>query len=289
MTFAGRVARLARCAPSRHLPNPFTSLFLRPPANARGRSLSHRAPSPCPAPPPGLYLVATPIGNLGDITLRALETLAGCDLIACEDSRVTRKLLDRFLISTPLTPYHEHNAQAARPKLMERLGARRRDRAGVRRRNAADLRSRLQAGARRRRRGPCDHPDTGRLGRAGRADRRRACRPTASISRDSCRRRRARGAAASPSSRASMRHWCCSKAARALPMRCAISADVMGEREAAVCRELTKLHEDIRRAPLASLAKDAGASGNARRVRDRHRPAARRCAPAERRATSTTC
>src|SRR5215216_452798 len=72
-------------------------------------------------PAPGLYLVATPIGNLGDITLRALETLAGCDLIACEDSRVTRKLLDRFLISTPLTPYHEHNAQAARPKLLELL------------------------------------------------------------------------------------------------------------------------------------------------------------------------
>ena len=72
-------------------------------------------------PSPGLYLVATPIGNLGDITLRALETLAGADVIACEDSRVTRKLLDRFLISTPLTPYHEHNAQAARPKLLERL------------------------------------------------------------------------------------------------------------------------------------------------------------------------
>src|ERR1700754_895220 len=72
-------------------------------------------------PKPGLYLVATPIGNLGDMTLRALETLAGCDLIACEDSRVTRKLTDRFLISTPLSPYHEHNAQAARPKLLERL------------------------------------------------------------------------------------------------------------------------------------------------------------------------
>ncbi len=65
--------------------------------------------------------MATPIGNLGDITLRALETLAGCDVIACEDSRVTRRLTDRFLISTPLTPYHEHNAQAVRPKLLQRL------------------------------------------------------------------------------------------------------------------------------------------------------------------------
>lgn len=70
---------------------------------------------------PGLHLVATPIGNLSDITLRALETLAGADVIACEDSRVTRKLLDRFLIGTPLTPYHEHNAAQARPKLLERL------------------------------------------------------------------------------------------------------------------------------------------------------------------------
>lgn len=71
--------------------------------------------------PPGLYLVATPIGNLGDITLRALATLAGVDIIACEDTRVTRKLTDRFGITTPLTAYHEHNAAEARPKLLSRL------------------------------------------------------------------------------------------------------------------------------------------------------------------------
>src|SRR5436305_3721292 len=71
----------------------------------------------------GLYLVATPIGNLGDITIRALQTLAGADLIACEDTRVTRKLLDRFAIATPLTPYHDHNATTARPKLLEKLAA----------------------------------------------------------------------------------------------------------------------------------------------------------------------
>jgi 16S rRNA (cytidine1402-2'-O)-methyltransferase len=74
-------------------------------------------------PEPGLYLVATPIGNLADISLRALEVLAGCDLIACEDTRVSRRLLDRYGIATPLTPYHEHNAAAARPKLMARLAA----------------------------------------------------------------------------------------------------------------------------------------------------------------------
>jgi 16S rRNA (cytidine1402-2'-O)-methyltransferase len=69
----------------------------------------------------GLYVVATPIGNLGDVTLRALQALAGADLIACEDTRVTRKLLDRYVITTPLTPYHEHNAAKARPGLLRRL------------------------------------------------------------------------------------------------------------------------------------------------------------------------
>src|ERR1700755_1485210 len=74
-----------------------------------------------PKPSAGLYLVATPIGNLGDITLRALEVLAGADVVACEDTRVTRKLADRFGIETPLTAYHEHNAAEARPKLLARL------------------------------------------------------------------------------------------------------------------------------------------------------------------------
>jgi len=74
-----------------------------------------------PKPPAGLYLVATPIGNLGDITLRALEVLAGVDLIACEDTRITRRLTERYAITAQLTPYHEHNAASARPKLLERL------------------------------------------------------------------------------------------------------------------------------------------------------------------------
>src|SRR3954465_11850662 len=74
-----------------------------------------------PKPVPGLYLVATPIGNLGDITLRALETLAGVDVIACEDTRITRRLTERCGIGGELIPYHEHNAEAARPKILQRL------------------------------------------------------------------------------------------------------------------------------------------------------------------------
>jgi 16S rRNA (cytidine1402-2'-O)-methyltransferase len=69
----------------------------------------------------GLHLVATPIGNLGDITLRALETLAGVDIIACEDTRITRRLTERYGITALLKPYHEHNAALARPKILERL------------------------------------------------------------------------------------------------------------------------------------------------------------------------
>ncbi|HEV7436495.1 MAG TPA: 16S rRNA (cytidine(1402)-2'-O)-methyltransferase [Pseudorhizobium sp.] len=70
---------------------------------------------------PALYLVATPIGNLGDITLRALETLAGADVLACEDTRVTRVLLDRFGIVNRPFSYHEHNAAEAGAKLLSAL------------------------------------------------------------------------------------------------------------------------------------------------------------------------
>ncbi|WP_340159607.1 16S rRNA (cytidine(1402)-2'-O)-methyltransferase [uncultured Hoeflea sp.] len=72
---------------------------------------------------PGLYLVSTPIGNLGDMTIRGLETLAGADIIACEDTRVSRVLLDRFGITTRPYAYHEHNAERVGPKLMQALDA----------------------------------------------------------------------------------------------------------------------------------------------------------------------
>ncbi|MHB1217012.1 MAG: 16S rRNA (cytidine(1402)-2'-O)-methyltransferase [Alphaproteobacteria bacterium] len=68
-----------------------------------------------------LVVVATPIGNLGDITLRALEALKAADVIACEDTRTTAKLLARHFVRRPTTPYHDHNAQKARPILLARM------------------------------------------------------------------------------------------------------------------------------------------------------------------------
>jgi 16S rRNA (cytidine1402-2'-O)-methyltransferase len=98
----------------------FRSVAMTQPEQRRGFHIAgtrHAAPRLAA----GLYLVATPIGNLGDITLRALETLAAADLISCEDTRVSRKLMDHYGIETALTPYHEYNAAAARPKLLGRI------------------------------------------------------------------------------------------------------------------------------------------------------------------------
>ena len=72
---------------------------------------------------PGLHLVATPIGNLGDITLRALAVLARADLVYCEDTRHSRTLLAHYGIGTPTRPYHEHNAEAERPRVLAALAA----------------------------------------------------------------------------------------------------------------------------------------------------------------------
>jgi 16S rRNA (cytidine1402-2'-O)-methyltransferase len=71
--------------------------------------------------PPGLYLVATPIGNLADVTLRALSVLQRADLICCEDTRHSRTLLSHYGISRPLRAYHEHSAERERPHLLAEL------------------------------------------------------------------------------------------------------------------------------------------------------------------------
>ncbi|WP_183919410.1 MULTISPECIES: 16S rRNA (cytidine(1402)-2'-O)-methyltransferase [unclassified Sphingomonas] len=70
---------------------------------------------------PGLYIVATPIGNLGDLSPRAAEVLAAADVIAVEDSRVTAGLLRHIGTKRPMTPYHDHNAAEVRPRLIERM------------------------------------------------------------------------------------------------------------------------------------------------------------------------
>jgi len=69
----------------------------------------------------GLYVTSTPIGNLGDVTLRALDVLRRADAILCEDTRVTLKLLRAHGFATPLIAYHDHNAERVRPKILERL------------------------------------------------------------------------------------------------------------------------------------------------------------------------
>ena len=86
-------------------------------------SIQHKPPMQTPNAPiaPGLYLVATPIGNLEDITLRALRVLAQADRIACEDTRQTQKLLNHFDIHTPTVSYHLFNEQSRTEELIEQL------------------------------------------------------------------------------------------------------------------------------------------------------------------------
>src|SRR4051794_9396775 len=84
---------------------------------------------PPPPPPlsdkplePGLYVVSTPIGNLRDITLRALDVLAQADMVLCEDTRVTGKLMNAYGLKQKLVRYDEHEAEAARPRILAALG-----------------------------------------------------------------------------------------------------------------------------------------------------------------------
>jgi 16S rRNA (cytidine1402-2'-O)-methyltransferase len=88
-----------------------------------GKNLNTPLKASGPAAPlaPGLYLVATPIGNLGDITLRALDVLRGADRIACEDTRHTQKLLNHFQIATPTVSCHEHNEHRRAEELVSAL------------------------------------------------------------------------------------------------------------------------------------------------------------------------
>ncbi|MBW0004180.1 MAG: 16S rRNA (cytidine(1402)-2'-O)-methyltransferase [Hyphomicrobiales bacterium] len=89
-----------------------------PPPNQREAAPPRLLPATLRA---GLHIVATPIGNLGDMTLRALATLAGADTVLAEDTRVTRRLFAHYGLATPLEAYHEHNAERVRPAILAKL------------------------------------------------------------------------------------------------------------------------------------------------------------------------
>jgi 16S rRNA (cytidine1402-2'-O)-methyltransferase len=211
---------------------------------------------------PGLHIVATPIGNLADITLRALAALAGADLIACEDTRVTRKLLDRYGIKTPVTPYHDHNAEKARPALLRRLA----DGAAVALVSDAgtplvsDPGYKLVCAAQ-----VAGHTVTALPGPSSvLAALTIAGLPTDQFlfagflpPKQSARRTRIAELARVPATIVLFETG---------PRIAAALADLaagLGHREATICRELTKLHEEVRRGDLDTLAQ-SGAAGEVR-------------------------
>ncbi|HVV63240.1 MAG TPA: 16S rRNA (cytidine(1402)-2'-O)-methyltransferase [Pseudolabrys sp.] len=208
-----------------------------------------------PPIPPGLYLVATPIGNLRDITLRALEALAAADVIACEDTRVTRKLAEHYGIATPLTPYHEHNAAEARPKLLARLAA------GESVALVSDAGTPLVSDPGYKLvRAACEagHAVSALPGASSvLAALSVAALPTDRFffegflpPKEAARRKRIVELARIPATLLLFETG--PRIAEAL----ADLAAQFGAREAAICRELTKLHEEVRRAPLDRLAQD---------------------------------
>ncbi len=213
-----------------------------------------------PALAPGLHLVATPIGNLRDVTLRALEVLAAAELIACEDTRVTRKLLDHYGITTPLTPYHDHNAAAARPKLLARLA----EGAAVALVSDAGTPLVSDPGFKLVREAhAAGHAVTALPGASAvLAALTMAGLPTDRFlfegflpAKEGQRRARIAELARVPATLVLFESG---------PRLAAALADLaagLGPREAAICRELTKLYEEVRRGDLAALARDyAGAA-----------------------------
>ena len=206
-----------------------------------------------PKAAPGLYLVATPIGNLGDITLRALETLAGVDIIACEDTRITRRLMERFSINATLKQYHEHNAEQARPKILDALA------------RGSSIALVSDAGT------PLISDPGFKLVREVSA----AGFPVIALPGPSSV-LTALSVAALPTDRFFFEGFLPSKQNARRTRLAELAridatlvmfesgarvqdslqdlAGVMGEREAAICREMTKLHEEVRRARLSELA-----------------------------------
>jgi 16S rRNA (cytidine1402-2'-O)-methyltransferase len=228
---------------------------LEPAASIRTFSVNGQVVS-APRPVPGLYLVATPIGNLGDITLRALETLAGVDIIACEDTRITRRLTERYAIAAQLKPYHDHNAALARPKLLDHLA------------QGAAIALVSDAGT------PLISDPGFKLVREACAAGNRVFAlpgPSSVLT--------ALSVAALPTDRFFFEGFLPAKEnARQARLKELAGIDatlvmfesghrvqdtvrdlaaIMGERDAAICREMTKMHEEVQRATLAELARSA--------------------------------
>ena len=207
--------------------------------------------------PGGLYVVATPIGNLADVTLRALAVLAQADVIYCEDTRHSRILLGHYAMARPMRPYHEHNAARERPRVLAELAA------GKSVALISDAGTPLicdpgyklvRAAA------AAGFPVTAIPGASAVV----AALASAGLATDAflfagflpprrnARQARLKELKAVPASLVFFE----------APSRLADSlgdiAAVLGEREAAVARELTKMHEEVRRATPAELARWAG-------------------------------
>jgi len=202
---------------------------------------------------PGLYLVATPIGNLRDITLRALDVLEAADVIACEDTRVTKRLLTRYAIGTPTIPYHDHNAARARPAILKRLAE------GQTVALVSDAGTPLVSDPGLKLARACIEAghDVHAIPGASAALTGLAVAglPTDRFlfagflpAKTTGRRRALEALSAVP---ATLLFY---EAASRLPASLADMADVLGPRPAAVARELTKLHEEVARDDLAALA-----------------------------------
>ena len=206
-----------------------------------------------PRPAPGLYLVATPIGNMADITLRALDVLTAANIIVCEDTRVTKKLLSRHAISTPTLAYHEHNAERVRPMIIERL------------KNGDVVALVTDAGT------PLISDPGYRLARACIEDDipftilPGPSAPLAALALSGLPTDRFLFAGFPPSKKSARKKWLADLAgipatliffesAKRLAGSLGDMADVFGGREAAMAREITKLYEQVRRAPLGELA-----------------------------------
>lgn len=208
----------------------------------------------------GLAVVATPIGNLGDISARAVATLREADQIACEDTRMTARLCQAHGIETRLTPYHEHNAERVRPELLRMMAE------GGRLALVSDagtplisdpgyklVRDAREAGI----------PVTAIPG---------ASAVTAALAVAGLPTDRFLFAGFAPAKAGARRRFLAELAtvqatlvlfesARRLAPALADLRDVLGPRPAAVCRELTKLHEEVRRGPLDALAEHYAGAG----------------------------